>query len=224
MNIEQLVNDFLKHKQEQSNKDHGYTGLINASLLCQCHRRQFYAIQKIEVSNPIEERTLRVFACGDLFHEFLQNIMTKSTTGLPEQSYKNDLVSVRADFVDDESVYELKSQHSRKFFYINDELKKGKSIIEIAPDHVFQVILCAKCFNKKIAHLVYISKDDLCIKQFTFNVTELLPRVEEEVAKIKQMLDYGQLPPPEPRLYGKDSGGHPKECSYCNWKSRCATE
>jgi hypothetical protein len=160
-----------------------------------------------------------VFACGDIFHEFLQNILVKNTNGLPEQSYRDDEVSVRVDFVDDDSIYEFKSMHSRAFWYMQKELEEGKTIFEIKPDHVLQAVLGARCFKKNTAHLIYISKDDLCIKQFTINALVYENILSEELESIKYFINSGLLPPPEPRLY-KDN----KECEFCQWKDRCVRE
>jgi len=220
MNIENLIDNYLKKKKEQDDKDHSeYSGLISASMLGQCHRRQFYAIKKIEQTNPPDDRTFRVFACGNVFHQFIQDIAKKEIVCQEEVVFKDSLVSVRCDLLTDTEIYEFKSMHSKGFWYMQDELKKGKSILEIKPDHCLQLGLGAITFNRKIANLVYVSKDDLCIKQFTLNVNELAPLVYKELLLVKTMLAVGVLPPPEPRLYSKD-----RECSYCNFRDRCKTE
>lgn len=228
MNVEQILNDYLSKKKSQGDKDHsGFTGLINASSLGQCLRRIYYSIEKFTPTNPPDERLQRVFACGDLFHDFIQQILTKQEIGLAEQSYKDEFVSVRVDFVSDTEVYEFKSMHSHAFWYMQKELDAGLSIVQMKPDHVLQVVLGAICFKKPIANLVYISKDDLCLKQFTLNVKELTPLVETELATIQEMLHIGQLPPPQPRLYGDKMDRDlkcPKECAYCNWRDMCQTD
>lgn len=226
MNVETIVDDYIRKKKLDDDASHKkVTGLINASMLGQCRRRQFYAIKKIEQTNPPDARMFRVFCCGDIFHTFIQNILVKSTTGLPEMSFKDDTVSCRVDFVDDDSVYEFKSMHSRAFWYMQGEIEAGKTIFEMKPDHCLQVCLGARCFNKKIAHLVYISKDDLCIKQFTLNVEEIGKELDKELADIQAMLYASNLPSPEPKLYGVDKKtGKPKECTLCCWYTRCKTE
>jgi hypothetical protein len=216
MNVEQILNDYLSKKKLLSAKDHAeFTGLINASSLGQCLRRIYYNIEKFTPTNPPDERLQRVFACGDLFHDFVQQILTKSEIGLPEQSFKND------------DVYEFKSMHSHAFWYMQKEIDAGLSIVDMKPDHVLQVVLGALCFKKQIANLVYISKDDLCLKQFTLNVKELEPMVTKEITLIKEMLHSGNLPLPQPRLYGDKIDKDlkcPKECAYCNWREMCQTD
>lgn len=227
VNIENIINKYLSEKQAEESKKHSeYSGLITASILGQCHRRQFYSIMKIEQSNPPDERALRVFACGNVFHEFIQNIvcLTLGKDYQIEVEYKNNDVSIRVDIKGDDAVYELKSQHSRKFWYIQDEIKKGKTLFDFQPEHILQVGLGALMLKKEWACIIYISKDDLCTKQFNFKTKEITPMVIKELSLVKEMLKRATLPPPEPRLYGKDKKGNYKECQYCNWKDRCMSE
>lgn len=230
MNIEKMVNDFLAKKKIEGDELHSeFTGLINASSLGQCRRRIYYAIEKFPPTNPPDERTLRVWSAGDLFHQFVQDIalLGVEETALIEQSYKDDVVSVRVDMLTENEVYEFKSMHSHKFWHIQKELEKGKSIFDFQIDHVLQVGLGAKVFNKPIANLVYISKDDLCIKQFVLNAKEIIPLVDQELAEITEMLNIGLLPPPKPRLYGDKIDPKlkcPQECGYCAWREMCFNE
>lgn len=220
MNIEKIVNDFLL--AQRTNEKHTPSGLISASILGQCHRRQFYYLHKIESTNPPDERALRIFQCGNLFHQFVQDIIIKQEGVEVEKVYKDDRFSIRVDLLDNDTVYELKSMHSRGFWNMDKQVKEGKSITDIKPEHCLQVGLGAMLFKKKQASLVYISKDDLCVKQFVLNAKELKPKVEAEIKSIESFQG-GQLPPPEPRLY-PDSKEKNKECVYCQFKDRCFTE
>jgi hypothetical protein len=225
ISIENIVNQYLEKRNEEEKKAHAeYSGLISASLLGQCHRRQFYSIQKIEQSNPPDERALRVFACGNVFHQFIQDIAKENKNYFIESAYKDNTFSVRADAVTEDSVYEFKSMHSKGFWYMDSEIKAGKTIQEFKIEHCLQVGLGAMCFKKENACLVYISKDDLCIRQFNLRTQDLEPLVNKEVDAIKDVLKKAVLPPPEPRLYGKDKKGNYKECQYCAFKDRCMTE
>jgi len=224
INIENLVNQYLEKDNKKQKEEHStYSGLISASSLGQCYRRIFYTIHKTEQSNPPDERALRVFSCGNLFHKFLQDIVSTDNR-IPERVYKDDVVSVRIDLEAEDAVYEFKSMHSKGFWYMDAEIKNGKTIQEFKIEHCLQVGLGAMCFKKENACLVYISKDDLCIKQFNLKTKDLEPLVTKEVDAIKKVLSVGVLPPPEPRLYGKDKKGNPKECEYCAFKDRCMTE
>jgi len=229
ISIENLVNQYLEKENIKQKEEHSqYSGLISASSLGQCYRRIFYTIQKIEPTNPPDERSLRVFACGNVFHKFVQDIVGQKETIEVEKQFKDDVVSVRADIVTKDGVYELKSQHSKSFWYMDKELKANKKITEFKPDNCLQVGLCAMCFKKENACLVYISKDDLCIRQFNLKTKDLEPLVTKEVDAIKNILKVGNLPPPEPRLYGgnecikKDKKGNVSWT--CQFYDRCMTE
>ncbi|NCU42101.1 MAG: hypothetical protein EOM19_05300 [Candidatus Moranbacteria bacterium] len=210
MKIQQLIDQHLKQEGERQ-----YTGKIGASCLGQCYRRTFWQIKREPQSNPPDERSLRIFHCGNLFHDFVQSFLKDYQV---EQAYTDDTLSIRVDAVGEDEVVEIKSMHSRGFWYMDKELKE-KSIKDVKPQHWMQVMCGALCFKKPFAHLVYVSKDDLCIKEFKISVSpEAKEAVEGEIAKIKDTLDKNLLPPALPRLYNG------KECSYCSWKDKCKGE
>ena len=214
MNIQKIIDEDLLSKQ----KPREYSGKIGASSLGQCYRRTYWAIKREPPTNPPDTRTLRVFECGNLFHEYIQNKLTDYQL---EQAYEDDVVSIRVDGVNEEEVLEIKSMHSRGFWRMDKELET-KTIQEIKPQHVLQLMCGCKYFNKKIGRLVYVSKDDLCIKEFRLIVDiAQLKRVEEEIATIKRWIDGDTLPPAEPRLYGLNKKGYARECEYCNFKDKC---
>ena len=100
-----------------------------------------------------------------------------------------------------------------------DKELETKTIAEVKPDHILQAATYAVLLNKKSYRLVYVSKDDLCIKEFCLSMNEhAVNCVTNEVSKMRS---FTTLPPPEPRLYGKDKNGKPKECQWCPYKDKC---
>lgn len=225
--IKDAVAKYLRAKQDEESLKHPYNGLISASQLGQCLRRIFYAVNKVEASEPQEDWDLMTMETGNLFHRLIQSAYKAENPDAElEQTYKDDVVSVRADIVTDDEVVEIKSVHSGKFDHFKRELQT-KTILEINPEHVLQAVLGAIKFGKDKARLVYVSRDNGFIQEFCINVDEkLIGMLYNELEDIRSMLACGSIPPPKPRLYGEkvNKEGLPKECQYCNWKTRCLNE
>jgi hypothetical protein len=114
---------------------------------------------------------------------------------------------------------------------LGDEVKVGRakkkawklepiSIIEDRKNHWLQVCYYAICLEKEFCKMVYVSKDDLCIEEYTLKSSQLWDLVHQE---LKVLEGLSSLPEPKPRLYGGDEedGEIPKECGYCSWKDTC---
>lgn len=215
MNIQKLVDDKIAGEQEPRK----FSGKIGASVLGQCYRRSYWSINREPMSNPPDERTLRVFYCGDIFHEFLQNIIKEQGYEV-EVKFEDDIVSLRADAMNENEIVEIKSVHSKAFWYMDKELKE-KTIQEIKPEHICQATLGAMMLGKEFIRLVYVSKDDLCIKEFLMKVTpENRALVSLELLNIKKNLEEKVLPDAKPRLYPQKDKSF-KECEWCAWKDKC---
>ena len=222
MKVQELIDQEIASKQHKRE----FSGKVSASLLGQCRRRQFYSIFRVEPTNPPDERVLRVFKAGNLFHDFVQGLVVKQGYEI-EKDYQDDIVSIRVDLINDEEVAEIKSVHSYKFGHLTRELKT-KTLWEINPEHIMQVVLGALKFNRKKIRIIYVSKDDLCIKEFEMTVTNKYKKAtEEEVSAVALLIKLGTLPEGKPRLYGDSvdkKTGLPKECFYCDYRDRCANE
>jgi hypothetical protein len=213
MSIQQQIDDFLRKKNEDRSKRER-SGKLSPSTFGKCFRCQYWYYHNETPSNPPDERTMRVFACGDLFHNYVKSFMQADF----EVKVEDARIKGYADAVTNDEVYEIKSQHSRAFWYMEKELQT-KTIEEIKPENILQGTCYCIMMNKQFLHLVYISKDDLCIKEFKILVNdEMKKNVNNEINTLKNLVD---LPSASPRLYGKDKDGNPKECGYCNYKDKC---
>lgn len=220
MIIQDLIDNRLKQDQEDR-RDRPRSGKFSPSLFGRCYRAQIYNRKDIPSSNDIDARTLRVFKAGHLFHKFVGDLVI----GEKEVKIEEEDVLGYADIVTDDSVVELKSQHSRAFWYMSqgkeesdevylERIKKSKM------PNILQSTYYAQRLCKPNIHLVYISKDDLCIRQFDWDINEFIGKVEVELLELRRWWNDVGLPPPTPRAYiGKD--GKSKECGHCNWKDLC---
>jgi len=78
--------------------------------------------------------------------------------------------------------------------------------------------------GKNKATLCFISKDDLCLQEYTFILNDKWQaELDNELGSLRKYWDEfknGTLPPAQPRAY-KDKKGGFKECQYCSWKKLC---
>ena len=93
----------------------------------------------------------------------------------------------------EEIVYEIKSVNSQVFWAKKDYLE------EAYPHHVFQLYTYLKALGKPKGRILYISKDDLTLKEFLVMCPN--PKIEKLWQEdIKQMTHYwnSQIEPPKP--------------------------
>ncbi len=220
LSIQLLIDTHLK--QEREKHPHTSSGRYVASNLGKCYRAQFWYRAGEPVSNPLDERTYRVFAVGAIFHEFVQDIIAKQNNAQMEVSASNEDFSCRADMVIEDEVFELKSQHSRAFWYMT----KSENIAEDKLPNILQGLFCAKLLGKKKLRLVFISKDDLCIQEYGFALNEEWEeKLAQEIKTLNEIWTKQELPPACPRAYPKKKGDkitYQTECEkYCNYKTKC---
>jgi hypothetical protein len=206
--IQELLDEHI-NKNQEAKKDRVRSGCYSPSLFGACYRRQVWNREDKEVTNPPDDRALRVFECGNIFHDFVQRLLPDHQC---EVEVKEPDISGRADIVTEEEVIELKSHHSRAFWYSS---KEGYDIKKEKKNNIMQVCYYALQLKKERARLVYISKDDLCINEWTFTPTQWEDAINEELRKLRHWWEVRKTPPAEPRLYKG------KECQYCAFKDTC---
>lgn len=221
MTIEEILSKDLQKIQEER-KSRERSGKWVPSLFGRCYRLQYFNRQNIPQTNPPDERTLRVFAAGNLFHKFIQDKVRDSqeikVEGI-EQKVETEDVCGYADIVTYNSVIDIKSQHSHAFWYMKKEIEH---LDEEKPQDILQVSWYALQLKKEFARLVYISKDDLCMNEYLLAMTdERRKNIEFELGELNHYWKEKLLPDAEPRCYKDKKTGKLKECSFCGWKDLC---
>jgi hypothetical protein len=210
-----MIDDKLKAEQEEHGK-RLRSGKWSPSSFGYCYRKQYWNRLNEPQSNPPDERTLRVFRCGHLFHDFVQEFFVGQT------EVKVDVKDVfgYADIVLSDEVIDIKSVHSYQFHYTT---KQGFDIAKEKYTNILQTATYAVLLNKPKFRLVFVSKDDLCIEEYGFVTDKWKAEVEKELANLRSLWDAKTLPPAHPRAFKtKDEF---KECrSYCGYKDRCIKE
>lgn len=155
-NIQELINSSLKE-----NRPNKIQTTWHPSSLGQCLTGAFLT-RKGVCKKEFDDRTLRVFKCGNLFENFVIDLIEKS--GVPYEKQvrcesEEMNMSGYIDIVVDGVPFEIKSKHSRSFHYMD---KQGAPV-----QHKMQLWSYLKMKNLPRGDLLYISKDDLCLRQYS---------------------------------------------------------
>ena len=206
--IQELIDTKLAKKNEGEFEKRN-TGKYHPSSLGRCYRMQYWQRKGEKPSNPPDARTLRVFQAGHLFHDFIQQYLPKHEVEVVCEA-KN--IKGSADIVTDDTVIDIKSQHSRAFWWMK---KKGADIRKEKYNNWLQVACYAFILDKPKLRLVFISKDDLCITEYNDTLANWSEELTKEVRTLDGIWEEDVLPAATPRCYNG------KECDYCNFKSKC---
>ena len=201
----------LQERQDER-KTRKRSGKISPSTLGRCYRYQYWYRKGEEPSNPPDARALRVFKVGDLFHTFIQQFFETEDV---ERIVEVDDIKGYADIVTKDEVVDIKSQHSRAFWYMK---KDNYDVAKEKEPQILQVMTYVYLLKKKYGRLVFVSKDDLCVEEYVFDIENWRERVEKELALNRAYWAKEELPEAEPRAYGG------QECKYCSYRDRCKNE
>lgn len=227
-----FVNKILRDKQAERTPSENF----NASDMGKCYLMRYWK-RSGKKGEDLDDRTLRNFAVGNIFHDFFQKITSEHGLSiLSEQKMEmkdkdgNILISGRVDdLIQTEGgkkiLYDYKTVHSKKFhylngYYINKDGKRQHVSGERDKHYEKQVLLYYLMLKDEHPDLtdlriLYISKDDLCLKEMPVVITEkALAEVEKEIAEIN---GYWQRQE-EPRAIPKEAW----ECKYCPYRNSCS--
>jgi len=215
VSIQELIDKALVRNGERIR-----SGKYSPSSLGRCYRNQYWNRKNEPVSNPIDERTLRVFKAGDLFHEFVQSLVVKNNPSAQiEVRIEDDDFLGYADIVLNDEVDDIKSQHSRAFWYRSK--LQWKDLEDKLYCNILQVLWYAVKLGKVKARLVFVSKDDLCIQEYPIILNDRwIKKLNEEINTLQEWWRKQELPPALPRAY-LDDEGKSEECKYCQFLDTC---
>ncbi len=212
--IQELIDKALEVKEERKR-----SGLYSPSSLGKCYRAQFFNRQDELQSNPVDARMMRVFKAGNLFHSFVQDVIIKNhPEAQKEVLIETDDFKGYADLVLNEEVIDIKSQHSKAFWYRKD-LTWNKLEIKLLCN-ILQVVFYAVNLNKQKARLVFVSKDDVSIQEYPIDVVKWEKTLKEEIEVLRDYWKRQVLPPARARAY-PDKDGKFAECGFCGWQDTC---
>lgn len=187
------------------------------SKLGSCLRGVYLERRGYKPDKPIDDRTLRVFDVGNKTEDWMVELI-KSVRGVEAETQirvedkklgVSGYIDLKLKQNGETELYEIKSKHSRAFWYMKD--KAG------GPNrhHEYQLWTYLWLSGIKKGSLVYVSKDDLSILQYPVlrNDKQLKKEVFEQLEILNDCLKNNLLPP----LPDKKSWQH----KYCRFHQQC---
>ena len=180
INIQELINKTLRDKNDQKEKKDQTTWHI--SQLGNCLRGQYFSRLGVEPDKKIDDRVLRVFDIGNRTEEWIVDLIKQQKEVKIETQVrvfdKKLNISGYIDLVLEQNgkkiVYEIKSKHSKSFWYMREQ---GAQLT-----HKYQIIMYCDLLGVKTGQLVYVSKDDLSIMEFGFQMdSEAVENIRKQV-------------------------------------------
>jgi len=158
-----------------------------------------------------DERTLRVFSVGNIFEDWVVDTIKATGKEVETQVRVEDKklgVSGKIDLKMDNVLYEIKSKHSKAFWYM---LKKDAPMQQ----HEEQLWTYLYLTNIEKGYIVYVSKDDLAIQEYpVYLENEDIKNSVFTQLKVLNLAWKKELPPPPPE---KDTW----QSKYCRWHKQC---
>lgn len=209
--IQQLIDAALVKKP------YPRSGKWSPSSFGKCFRAQFWNRKDELKTNVPDKRTLRVFKVGNLFEEFVVSLL--GDVQRQARIETEDILGF-ADIVRPNEVVDIKSQHSKSFWYMA-KYKKNQVIEDKKPNWL-QVMYYVRELKKDFGRLVFISKDDLCVEEFVQPMNEFWEsELTEELCNLRGWWEIDELPPAKPRCFFNKKSNTYSECKYCGWKDKC---
>ena len=188
------VQEIIEKKLLSEQKDRPVTAWYSSGLGGDLVSR-YLERKGVKADEEFDLRTLRVFAVGRYFEDWLTGLVgkegeneTQVSVAWPEMDLRG-----RADqvFKNPSVVYEYKTMHSRGFWHMEKEGVQGKL------QHRMQLWTYLHVLKIDEGRLVYFSKDDLSIAEFQVlrEDKELEKLVIDELTILNESWK-AQLPPP----------------------------
>jgi len=211
--IQEILNNAVRGDREKKEITSWHV-----SKLGSCLRGIYLERSGVKPDTEFDDRTLRVFSVGNMFEDWLVDKI-KDKVKIETQVRVEDLelnVSGYADFVaeldGEKKVYEIKSKHSRAFWWME---KQGKP----SRQHQYQLWMYLYLLKIDEGAIIYLSKDDLMMKEYPVYRND--ESIKKEVFEQLELLNTAWknqtpeiLPLPENGRWGNQKDFHSKYCRY----------
>lgn len=206
--IQAIIDESIALAVQQREENRVPSGKFSPSMLGRCFRAQIYKRRNEPTTNPPDERTLRVFTVGHIFHKWLQDLIPAQH----EVEVNTEHFRGFADTVTEDEIIDYKTVHSRQFFHMD---KKDYDIHKEKKTNILQLIFYVLQLGKKSGRLVFVDKDSLCVRERGFFPEKWKEELQKEMDILIKHWESASLPDAEPRAYAG------KECKYCGWADKC---
>jgi len=208
IDIVKVIDDEILKKPDQY-LDPKYRHCWRTSNFGRCYRYQYWYRKGVGMTNPIEQKALRIFRVGDMFHRDIQQFLPSESV---EVEFHVDDVYGHCDHVGDGYCDDFKTVGNWAWQLMN---KKGFDVIKDKEAYIYQLMAYCYFLEMPVGRLVFIHKDSYSIKTFEFKMEDWVDAVEDELTTLRAYWDKDGLPPAIPRAYGR------KDCNYCAFQDSC---
>lgn len=216
-----------KYLRDQHNKEIRDNTNFRASDMGTCYLKRYWARQG-KIGLGISDRMLRVFAVGNKFHDFIQEITKAEKLSVFSEELlelKDDAGKVLLSGHPDDVLktpsgklvfYDYKTVHSKKFHYLIGGERDKHYEKQVLAYYLMLRQTDTPLQNLSDLRLLYISKDDLCVKEISVSTHHLdVKAVEKEIDEINGYWSRKEEPKPIPVSDW--------DCDYCDYADTCET-
>jgi len=214
------IDKYLAAKEAADQRGNGFS----ASDMGRCKLMRYWKKMGVPRAKP-EARSLRIFAMGNIVHDFIQSITRETGLSVLSESnleYKvdgkiwatghaDDLIKVS----DNEYIlFDYKTVHSNKFHYLKSEA--DKHYYKQATLYKMMINQSHPEWNITGVRILYISKDDLCMKEMFVNADDaMMGECHNELEYLNHCFENKEQPKAEPEEIWECSK------SYCPYYMQC---
>lgn len=222
--IQKIINEYIRDKYESREKKNP----ITLSQLGKCIRQLVLKFRATKPCLDFTNRQLRVFEMGNLVEQFTMNALKKKQVLIEEQipveyrGYKGVADGIAYDeFMKEQYLFDVKSVHSMKFNYLD----------KVGPDEGYCYQLVSYWLGLReqgrdisyVPRLVYLSKDDMRIKEIDISVNGWKDKIDQKIDLIDKCKEREDLPPEKEKInwecFSTGKGG----CkAWCRWIKNCS--
>jgi hypothetical protein len=201
--IQEIINKAVQKDEKDYQQKSWHSSALGSCLT------GAYLVRKGLAKKEFDERTLRVFKVGNMFEEWLVNLIGQQTDKFETQVRcewpEMDLTGY-ADLTINGLVYEIKTINSMGFKYLKEDAKE---------QHKMQLWTYLKCLGKKEGRILYLEKDCLRVKEFPLTIDDpIQKKVVEELTILNNAWAKGLPPAP---ITDKDDWRY----KYCSVHGQC---
>ena len=206
--LAELIDEYILEKRETQVRDNSKFRVSDAG---RCRLMRYWKRQGKPFTDEPDERTLRVFEVGHVFHNWLQDLLELQGTLAGREIRVEDIH--RIGHIDalvlpeggPLVLYDFKTVNSRKFSYLSAEADRH---------YHFQAATYALLLPLGVGsiRIAYVSKDDLRIQEVPVDLEDIRGQVVEDWAILVKAWNEGKEPEPNPMSW---------ECKYCAYGSAC---
>lgn len=207
--LENIISQYLSESQASEMRNPKF----RVSDAGRCHLMRYWKRMGKPFSDLPDERRLRIFAVGHLFHRWLQDILQQKGVLEARELMVEDIHRVgHIDAIvktpEGLILYDFKTVHSRKFHHRKEN---GMTDLHYAIQaYTYSTMLP---FSVADIRIVFISKDDLCLEEVSvFQFPDIQEKTYQDWFLLLEAWEKQREPAPNPM---------PWECKYCWYRTAC---